>query len=42
MSREPQDDEVEQFFHEHELPRKRRKSYDDITESDRGGDENEL
>lgn len=28
-----------QFLHEHELPRKRRKGYDDITESDRGGEE---
>ena len=39
MTREPQDEVIEQFYHEHEMPRKRRKSYDDITESDRGGDE---
>lgn len=36
-----EDQEEEQFLHEHELPRKRRKSYDDITESDRGGDNDE-
>lgn len=34
-----EDQEEERFLHEHELPRKRRKSYDDITESDRGGEE---
>lgn len=33
-------EEEEQFLHEHELARsKRRRGYDDITESDLGGDE---
>lgn len=36
------DELEEQYWHEHELPRKRRKGYDDITESDRGGVEDEC
>lgn len=36
------EEEAEHSLHEHELPRKRRKGYDDITESDRGGDNDEY
>lgn len=42
MVSEAQDEEL-QFWHEHELPRKRRRGYDDITPLYVGeGDESDL
>lgn len=41
MTREPQAEEVEPYYHEHELPRKRRSVYDDINTPYSEGGEND-